>query len=1330
MLGLAAIPALGEPREPEPTASPTAPSGTTASAEAASPEAATPHAAAAAASDGSINVLVFHGEPGEQDDPVAEATQAIEDLGAQHGFDVESSTDPDVFSTRNLSGYRGVVFLSAEGTELTSGQEGALQAYLENGGGFLGIRDAARAQERSEWFTGLIGTRPVGSLPDPEEIVEVTASGNNPPNEIAENLIDGDVNTKWLTFDPTAWIVVRLSEPTVVSQYALASANDAPGRDPRDWTLQGSADGESWTDLDTRAGESFTDRFQTRGFEFENGDAYEYYRLDITANNGDGLTQMAEFQLFAGDGTEEPEPEIEEQQATVSVVDSLHPATDGLPLTWERSDRWINWDPNPTGQVHTVAQVQEHTYDPGNGANGAFHPISWCRDYEGGRSFYTGMGGTAESYADENFRAHLLGAIHWTTGMVRADCQATIGSNYSIERLTDTNQPGELDQIGEPHGLDIAPDGKVFYIGKAACPSGPIPDWNDPDVGLGCGTIHQWDPETEEATLLLTLDVFGNRGSGGELVKTEEGLVGITLDPDFQDNGWLYIYWMPYESIDLETRIGQRTVSRLTYDFDSASIDLETREDLLQWDTQIHSCCHAGGGMDFDADGNLYIGTGDANSSQGSSGYSGNNWTQDYLGVSFQDARRTSGNTNNLNGKILRITPEADGTYSIPDGNLFTGDEEGGGLTQPEIYVMGVRNMSTLSVDPDTDWLYAAWVGPDAPAPSPELGPAKYESATVVTEAGNEGWPFCVGNRQPYRDRSNEDASILTGWYDCDNPKNESPRNTGLVDLPPIRDDMIWYAPQGGGPVYPERGDGSGLPTYVEDDATYTQPYLRGGGQAIMSGPAFRQSQVDSDSGVAWPAHWEGKWLIGDQSNASNRVAVTLDEDGIEEQAPPLFAEDLRSIIRSGTGDAALQSWMMDAKFGPDGALYMIDYGGGFFSLTNNQKLIRINYDGGPATPEAAISATAVQNKPLTIAFTGARSGGVSYLWDLGDGSTSSEANPRHTYAAAGTYTATLTVTYADGETATVSTEVAVECAVPDARDTVWFRDSDTGVTNHETAGGCTINDLIDDESSYKNHGGFVSHVNDVANQLRKDGVISNRESSQLTRAAARSEIGKPGDTGYEAIFDGTAESLLGWSQAPSGHFELQDDGTILARGGLGMLWYSAKEFADYSVKMQFRDVAPEGVRANSGVFVRFPDPTIPLDERPEGSCGTIGSARTSQAWVAIYCGQEIQIYDGETGEPQKTGSVYNFDPIGLDDAGVTPKEVWNDYEIRVVGQTYTIIRNGEVINEFDNSPGQESSRAGDPPTDLRQFSSGFIGLQNHGNNDLIEFRNIRVQEL
>ena len=75
-------------------------------------------------------------------------------------------------------------------------------------------------------------------------------------------------------------------------------------------------------------------------------------------------------------------------------------------------------------------------------------------------------------------------------------------------------------------------------------------------------------------------------------------------------------------------------------------------------------------------------------------------------------------------------------------------------------------------------------------------------------------------------------------------------------------------------------------------------------------------------------------------------------------------------------------------------------------------------------------------------------------------------------------------------------------CPVPDTCATVVIRGRDSGVENRDTGDGCTINDLIDDESSWDSHGDFVSHVNDVTNQLRKDGVISNRESSQLTRAA------------------------------------------------------------------------------------------------------------------------------------------------------------------------------------------------------------------------------------
>jgi len=246
---------------------------------------------------------------------------------------------------------------------------------------------------------------------------------------------------------------------------------------------------------------------------------------------------------------------------------------------------------------------------------------------------------------------------------------------------------------------------------------------------------------------------------------------------------------------------------------------------------------------------------------------------------------------------------------------------------------------------------------------------------------------------------------------------------------------------------------------------------------------------------------------------------------------------------------------------------------------------------------------------------------------------------------------------------------------------------------------------------------------------LQADRVITARESGILTRAAASSPIGRPGHTGYQPIFDGTAESLRNWQMAGPGSFALQPDGSLRTIGGLGMLWYT-QPFGDFSLKLQFRDVATGTGRSNSGVFTRFPDPRIPLEQRPAGSCGTLGPARTSPAWVAIYCGHEIQLYDGESGEPQKTGSVYNFDPLTLADARPTPKNQWNDYEIRVVGQHYTISRNGVVINEFDNTPGKQSSRPSDPPTDLRQFASGYIGLQNHGSNDLIEFRNIRVRRL
>jgi hypothetical protein len=194
--------------------------------------------------------------------------------------------------------------------------------------------------------------------------------------------------------------------------------------------------------------------------------------------------------------------------------------------------------------------------------------------------------------------------------------------------------------------------------------------------------------------------------------------------------------------------------------------------------------------------------------------------------------------------------------------------------------------------------------------------------------------------------------------------------------------------------------------------------------------------------------------------------------------------------------------------------------------------------------------------------------------------------------------------------------------------------------------------------------------------------------------------------------------------------------GFARTQGGLGMPWYPVKEYGDFSLKMQWRDSSGAGA-GNAGVFVRFPDPRIPLADRPmtgpgdwSGTyCGRTGAAATSPAWVAIFCGQEIQINDHQ-GDTQKTGSIYNFEPVLEPDAGIQPKGTWVDYEVRVEGQQYTVIRNGETLVEFDNSIPLESSRAGDPPTDARQFDSGYIGLQNHGTADVVDFRNVRVLPL
>ncbi|WP_121714095.1 family 16 glycoside hydrolase [Streptomyces sp. E5N91] len=296
-------------------------------------------------------------------------------------------------------------------------------------------------------------------------------------------------------------------------------------------------------------------------------------------------------------------------------------------------------------------------------------------------------------------------------------------------------------------------------------------------------------------------------------------------------------------------------------------------------------------------------------------------------------------------------------------------------------------------------------------------------------------------------------------------------------------------------------------------------------------------------------------------------------------------------------------------------------------------------------------------------------------------------------------------------------------CPEYDERQTVIVGTVDSGVPNRVTNNRCRINEMIEDEKEWTSQALFLKHVREVMDGLLDEGVVDKREYRAINKAAKQSKIGQPGQTeGYRTILDGSQESFAKWEQVGGGSFGLNPDGSITSSTstpGMGMLWFPERKYGDFSLKLQWRDDAAGTTNTNGGVFVRFPQVhDHPEESRPE--------------WVAIKYGHEIQAFDSPTGDMYKSGSVYGFDRVGLAGAGVTEKGTWNDYEIRVVDQHYSIYRNGVLINEFDNFGGQTfyPERSDDPGTDGRRFASGYVGLQVHSTSDVISYRDVRIKDL
>jgi glucose/arabinose dehydrogenase/type 1 glutamine amidotransferase len=527
------------------------------------------------------------------------------------------------------------------------------------------------------------------------------------------------------------------------------------------------------------------------------------------------------------------------------------------------------------------------------------------------------------------------------------------------------------EETGEPMSLAVLPDRSVLHTSRN-------------------GELRMTD-SAGNTRVVGTIPVYSH---------DEEGLQGIGLDPKFGENRFIYLYYAPPLSTpagdapndgtaeDFAKFDGVNRLSRFVLKADG-TLDNASEKKIIDIPATRGICCHVGGDIDFDAQGNLYLSTGDDSNPFASDGYTP---IDDRPGRNpAYDARRTSGNTNDLRGKILRIRVNDDASYSIPDGNLFA---PGTAKTRPEIYAMGFRNPFRFSVDKKTGIVYVGDYGPDAGTADPKRGPGGQVEFARVTKPGNFGWPFCTGNNNAYVDY--DFATKTSGaTFDCAAPKNESPYNTGLVDLPPAQPAWI---PYDGGSV-PEFGTGSESP---------------------MGGPVYRYDAA-STSPVKFPEAYDGDFFAGE----FGRRWIKRIEQGADGAV-----QSINPVPWTGTQ-------IMDMAFGPDGALYVLDYGTAWFGGDENSGLYRVENATGGRSPIAEAAANKTSGKaPLRVAFSSAGStdgdgDALTYAWDFGDGGKSTEANPTYTYKKNGTYTATVTAKDPSGRTGSASVHVVVGNTAP-----------------------------------------------------------------------------------------------------------------------------------------------------------------------------------------------------------------------------------------------------------------------------------------------------------
>lgn len=640
-------------------------------------------------------------------------------------------------------------------------------------------------------------------------------------------------------------------------------------------------------------------------------------------------------------GINDPHPNV--QPGKITKTGEKHPSVDFLPESWERTDEWYSYK-NVNPNTKKLLLLDESSYQ--GGMDMGEHPIAWYHDFDGGRAWYTGGGHTKESYEESEFLSHLLAGINYAIGDNLELDYSKAKSKRVPEENRFTKTTLSIGEFTEPTEMTVLPNLDILVAQRR-------------------GEILHYNQATGEMKEVAKFDVYWKAEVQG--VNAEEGLMGLQKDPNYATNNWVYAYYAP---------AGDKEVNRLSrFKFANGVWDMSSEQIILEVYSQRNICCHTGGSITFDAEGNLFLSTGDnstpfnqPNTAYKLNGYAPLDGTE---GNKQWDARRSSGNSNDLRGKILKIKVNEDGSYSIPEGNLYPEGTEG---TRPEIFVQGLRNPYRISVDQKTGFLYWGEVGPDANNDSLDIkGPRGYDEVNQAQKAGHYGWPYIIGNNYPYREFNYETGEVGPP-FDPAGPVNNSPHNTGLKKLPPVEPAFIWY-PYGASPEFPQLGTG---------------------GRNAMAGPVYYSDMYPVETRM--PDYFDGKLFIYDWIRGWIKV-VSMKEDGSFDKMEPFMP---------GTKFNAL----MDMEMGPDGKIYILEYGNGWFTKNPDAGLFRIDYNGGNRAPVVTeLSSDKTSGKePLTVTFTAKASDPekdpMTYTWDLGNGETKTTNEPTltHTFNSTGDF--------------------------------------------------------------------------------------------------------------------------------------------------------------------------------------------------------------------------------------------------------------------------------------------------------------------------------------